>query len=142
MPSQRPQSAETESHHSVSRKKLKTSFQLFMAYLLSFSSLAVMYGASSTVEFRRRYFCPPGGCTVDGAPWLIVCGLAVTLLICAHNLAALVRRYRECANTNQDMNRLAIAKAVLFVPSSIALIPPFAVCCATVFVIAGVFLER
>jgi len=135
-----PLSAETKCHHAISRKKLSASFRLFMVYLFSFSSLAVMFGASATAEFRHKYVCPPGGCAADEASWLVVCGLAVTLLICACHLSALVRHYRECVGTSRDVSRLAIARDVLLVPSSITLIPPFAVCCMTVFVIVGVFL--
>ncbi len=135
-----PLSAETKCHHAISRNKLSASFRLYMVYLFSFSSLAVMHGASATAEFRHKYVCPPGGCVADEAPWLVVCGLAVTLLICAYHLAVLVRRYRVCKG--RDMNWLEIAKDVLLLPSSVALLPPFAVCCATAFVMASVFLGR
>ena len=37
---------------------------------------------------------------------------------------------------------MAIAKTVLLVPSSIALMPPLALCCVTIALIAGVFFGR
>jgi hypothetical protein len=108
-----------------------------MVYLLSFASSAAMYGASSTAEFRLRYFCPPGGCAADEAPWLVACGLAVPLLSCLWSLFTLARRYRECVSTGQTM--IAITKAALLAPSSMALLPPLAICCVTIAVIADVF---